>query len=218
MKAFKFFKIDFARSRIQFIYMLVFSAIAMALSLKTDGPYLGLIYMIFASIIFSTVPFTLDQRSEIGFVNLLPGSVKDRVSGRFLLAFIMVIFGTLMGSVVMGLYYLLSHTGIELAFAFILGATGVGILFASIQYIIFYILGKVNSVQAMGIVRMLPAFVMFFGTSYLSDYFRENPGELLDWLLKNANLLGAVILAVSIVVYFIGIAISTAIIEKRDNE
>ena len=216
MNAIKFFKVDFARNRVQFIYLLAFAILAFVLSLNMNSPYFGLLYVVFAGIIFSTVPFTQDQTAEIGFINMLPGTVTSRVIGRYLVAIFMIIFGTVLGSGIMVAYTFINEEKIEYALEFMIGAAGAGIFVCSLQYIIFYLIGKIRSVQGMSIVRMIPGFVMFFGSNLILGWMEESSGESINWILSHTTLIAFSILAAGVMLCLLGIFLSRKIVERRD--
>lgn len=216
MNAIKFFKIDFARIKIQYVYILAFSIFAFILTLEFTSPYYGLLYLVFGSIIFSTVPFTQDQMAETGFINILPGTIEERVAGRFLIAVSMVVYSTILGTAVMVAYTIMKEDTIAYAFDFIVGSCGLGILVCSLQYILFYALGRVKSMQAMSIVRMLPGFIVFFGSTLLADWLEENAGETYTWILNHTNVLAVILLALGLMFCLLGIVVSGRIVERRD--
>lgn len=216
MNAIKFFKIDFARIKIQFLYIVAFAILALVLSLNMMSPYYGFLYLIFGSIIFSTVPFTQDQMAETGFINMLPGSIVSRVAGRFLVAVLMVIVCAILGAGLMITYSLMKKDTIGYAYDFIIGGSGLGILVCSLQYILFYLLGKVKSVQAMSIVRMIPGFIVFFGSTLMTHWMEENAPGTLVWIFNHTTLLAFGLLAAGLVICLVGILVSKKIVERRD--
>ncbi len=198
--------------------MSVFTALAFVLSLKMDSPYFAVLYMVFDAMVFTTVPFSQDQLSEAGFINMLPGTIRNRVAGRYLFAMSMLLIGTVLGVVIIAIDTLIIKVDTTYAFAVCTAFAGVGMMLCSLQYILFYAIGKGKSAQATNIVRIIPSFLMFFGVSYLVDWVQDHPQTDLNWVYDNANLLAFGLVVIGLILYLIGILISSAIVSRRDQE
>ncbi|MGN0351574.1 MAG: ABC-2 transporter permease [Roseburia sp.] len=218
MKAIQFFKVDMMRSKVQLKYMLLFSLIAFLLSVNMKGgTWFSFCYMIFCGVILSGQPFLMDQMSESGFLNMLPGSKTERVAGRFLESFgflllgggvgtlIMVIVGGIQGKITEGLEIV-----VPIAF-------GVGLIMIALQNVLLYAIGKGKSHQVIGIVRMVPGFAGFFAGMAILDEIQENPLQYANlWIFSHPQESALLVLLIGVIIYLLAIMISTAIIKKRD--
>ena len=216
MRTIGFFKIDFARCRLQYVYLIVIGCVSLYLAMLRETAALSLLYMIFGTIVLSTVPFSLDQTSESGFINMLPGTTKQRVAGRFLFSLGLLVLSIVIGGIDVLLIYLMKGTIIPYQLAIFMGGAGLGLLVSALQNILFYSLGKVRSVQVMGIIRMIPGFVLFFGITLYLESLGNNLEAALKTVLENANIIGLGLLVLGVVVFLLAIPISTAIIKNRD--
>ncbi len=217
MKALKFLKVDWIRCKSQLKIMILFPVVAMVIGLGgLENEMFTITYMVFGSIIFAVQPFNMEQMSESGFINMLPGTKSDRVAGRYLFAFILVIVSVLLGAGAMILYDI-KH-GISLAPVLTTSCIffGGAMVICSLQYILFYSLGKGKSNQMMGIIRMIPAFIMFFLGNYFSDWIKSGGAAKLNWILDRTAELSALCVLVGLFVFFVGISISGRIIEHKD--
>jgi hypothetical protein len=86
----------------------------------------------------------------------------------------------------------------------------------SLQYVLFYSIGKGKSNQMMAIIRMIPSFVMFFLGTYLSDWIKSGDGTNLEWVLEREVELSLLCVLVGLFVFFVGISVSSRIIEHKD--
>lgn len=222
MRAFYFLQIDNIMSKAQGKVMWLFIIIALALSIVQGNPYWGPLYMVFGSMILSTTPFTLSQSSNHGFLLMLPATIKDRVAGRFgygLSLLAMALFfggiGTILTCIVKDI------TLSSLFFVFYIAIAASGLIMLSIQYTIFYVIGELKSVQLMGVIRMIPGFLLFIIGSIGMDLIQEGAGmgTAYSWLVWVGNHLmecALLMLLVGIVIFFAGIFVSVQIQKKRD--
>ncbi len=218
MRAIQFFKVDMMRCKAQLKYMAVFAVIAFFLTFQMEGGALfSFCYMLFCGVILSGQPFLADQVSESGFLNMLPGSKKERVMGRYLLAFSYLFLGGMIGVLivfVVGKIQGVQAEGIEIM---VPAAFGIGMFMVAIQNILLYAIGKGKSTQVLSVIRLLPGFIGFFGGISILDEVQENPAELEDlWVLRHPQEAALLVLAVGVVCYIAAVYISAAIIRNRD--
>ena len=218
MKAIQFFKVDLVRSKAQLKYMVIFFALAFVLGFATDaGVAFSFVYMIFAGVILSGQPFMMEQASESGFINMLPGSKTERVAGRYLMTLSLLLFGAIAGTLIIIISELLQKTtteGLEIMVPF---AVGIGMILIALQNVLLYAIGKGKSQQMIGIIRMLPGFIGFFAGMAIFDEIQENPLQYANlWIFSHPQESALLVLLIGVIIYLLAIMISTAIIKKRD--
>lgn len=218
MRAIQFCKVDLIRCKSQLKFLLVFSILALWLGLVTDaGVMFSFVYMIFAGIILSGQPFMIEQTSESGFLNMLPGSKKERVAGRYLMSLSFLLFGAIVGALIVVIINVLQKTTTEGLEIMIPLALGVGMLCIALQNILLYAIGKGKSQQMIGIIRMIPGFVVFFAGLGIAEEIMENPAQYTNlWIFSHLQESALLVLLVGILFYIAAIVISTAIIKKKD--
>ncbi len=217
MKALKFLKVDWIRCKTQLRILVLFPIISAVLVFGGMENELFInAYVVFGAIIFSAQPFNMEHMSESGFINMLPGTKRDRVAGRYLFAFVLIVLSVLVGLGVVAVYNL--QKGISLAPVVSVSCIlfGWAMVICSLQYILFYSLGKGKSNQMMAMIRMIPAFIMFFLGTYLSDWLKGGDGANLRWVLNREVELSLLCVLIGLFVFFVGISISSRIIEHKD--
>ena len=210
MSILKIMLIDMRRCRMQLLLMLFFLLIAIFMA--SSGT--GIAYLTFAAIILATQPFLYEQRSEAGFICMLPSTLQERVAGRYLfgmfLMFLMLVESFLMN----GILLLTEHETIEYFLPQIGIYWGIGMIIIAFQYILFYALGKIKRQQLTGILVMLPGFAFFILASLLPEYI--NTMDILQWMITNLHTIAKILPAVAIVLWGIAIGISIQIAKKKD--
>ncbi|MDF2512046.1 MAG: hypothetical protein K0S04_1912 [Herbinix sp.] len=217
MKALKFLKVDWLRCKSQLRVMAILPLIAIALVFGgMDNELFINAYVVFGAIIFSTQPFTMESASESGFINMLPGTKRDRVTGRYLFALALTLFSVLVGVIAVSIYDIYKDTSLEPVMSVSCILFGCAMVICSLQYVLFYSIGKGKSNQMMAIIRMIPSFVMFFLGTYLSDWIKSGDGTNLEWVLEREVELSLLCVLVGLFVFFVGISVSSRIIEHKD--
>ena len=86
MKVISYMKIDYMLTRQQLRIMLPIAIVAVLVGKGMDGMgvMVSCCYMLFVATLFSTAPFGACHRKNTGFLLMLPGTVTERVTGRFL--------------------------------------------------------------------------------------------------------------------------------------
>lgn len=219
MRACSYAKIDYLRCKTQirllFAMMLVFSIF---FTLQTDSIGFAVGYLTFLSVIFATAPFGMDQRSESGFINMLPGSAKDKVYGRYLYIVCGVLI-TIVVAVASVLVLRLRGNEIdEASQAGYIALIGVAFIVIAIESVILYAVGKGKSQQYIALIQMLPAFAMFFGGSMLVEYLSEHDGFDFTWIIEHKMPLAFATLAIGFVVFLLSSRVSLAIVKRKDYE
>lgn len=217
MRTFQFLKVDWIRCKGQLKVMFLFPVVALIFLMTSKQSELFAIqYLVFGALVFSAQPFNMEQMSESGYINMLPGTKRDRVMGRYLYAFMLLVWSVFMGIIVT--YFYDTYNGIDFkpVMGGILIIFAVGMIISSLQYILYYAMGKGKSQQMMGIIRMIPAFIMFFLGGYVTDLITEGKLSALDWIMAHNTEITVILVAAGILLFVMGIAISSMVIKNKD--
>lgn len=213
MRLFKFVKVDFIRCK-NYWFFLLFPLLALMLMLKDadSNALFGCMYCLFGGIILSSTPFSLCSQANSGFLKMLPAQEGDEIRGHFLFSFcVLMIFLTF------GLITIQAAHIYHPAFSILQGNQiilifSVSLLFTAIQNLVLCVF-RTNSVQAMQLLRMVPAFLFFFGSTLLADSFPELFRSFVGWFqLRNV----CILLLLSILLYCIVAQISAMFASSRD--
>ena len=218
-RIFKFTKIDFLRIRsFKWIALFPLLAIVIFMAQPETSPLYILCYCLFAGIIFSTVPSSMESATEVGFLQMLPTLPGEQQKGHFLFGFLFTLLAYVSGLVSILICYLLRPSfqmfsaGEWNLFDLYLIILGVSLVFVGIQTFVLSIL-RFKSAQAMAILRMIPAFVFLFG---MSGLFGED-GITTDGSIQMLSRInGIMILVICLVIYLI-LAQAAAIIVTRKH-
>lgn len=223
MRALKYTMIDITRTKGQVIFMLLLGVLAYGFSFSAENIFSGIIYIMFAAIIMQGAVFTYEQKAELGFVNMLPGTDLDRVSGRFMTGVFLLVYGGVIALVIA--LVLRFQIGMDISYlpeTFMI-YMGLGLIFMAVQNVLFYLLGKGNSQQLMSFIHMIPGFAFWIIASVLLSIL-DVDGEkkskvLIDiilWIEDNITLAGIVMLISGIIITCAGIFITEKVIRKKD--
>lgn len=214
--AVKYLKVDWIRSRSQFKLMVFFLFFSVMFMINSPASIVGSCYLFFVALILGVYPFTIEQTSESGFINMLPGRSRDRVAGRFLYGGVLYAFSFVLGSVLIMIRNVREDKGVLEGIFLLVAAAGISLFLGAIQNILMYVIGKGKSQQLMGLIRMVPAFIMFFGATVLLDRIEDGNTSILSYVLEHKEMLSYATLGVGIVLYITGVYVSTAIVERKD--
>lgn len=220
MKALQFMKIDYITVRKQSYFMPAFYGIAMLMGIIQESVMIAYAYMLFVAVVFASTPFSVSVKKNVGFLVLLPSTVKDRVAGRFLFGISYVASAVVCGALFMAVYVLLGHSVESWMAAIGLLNLAVGIFLMALEFLLMYLLGegKFEGQNLAGIVRVLPGMAMFYFASYCIGRIDEAPagGNLLAGI--GEKLLGAGVGAMfaALAILFATAAVCVKVIEKRD--
>ncbi|GEM_PF-2323518 len=216
MQAIKFMFVDILKSKIQIMVLLFIAIVQLWMMSMNSSPFNAVYYMFFGAVIVSIQPFIQEQTAEVGFINMLPGTRKNRVIGRFLFALFNNVFGLVISLINLSIYSFLSHKSPKYVWEGILLCISISLIFCSLQYILFYALGKMKSQQLAGIVMIIPGFVMFFGVNLMIVFMSKHGIVTSQWISNHMNSIAIVLFLFSIVFYVFGIQASTMIAKKKD--
>ena len=217
MKALKFLKVDWLRCKSQLRIMALFPLIAVAMVFGGIENELFInAYVVFGAIVYSVQPFNMENMSESGFINMLPGTKRDRVTGRYLFALVLTVLAVLIGLGAVSIYNIQQGISLDPVVSVSCILFGCAMVVCSLQYILFYSLGKGKSNQMMAMIRMIPAFIMFFLGTNLSGWLKGGNGANLKWVLDREAELSLLCVLIGLFVFFVGISVSSRIIENKD--
>ncbi|MDD3340400.1 MAG: ABC-2 transporter permease [Lachnospiraceae bacterium] len=215
MRAIKFTIIDMLRCKITLFILLVFSVIAFFFI--RESLFFGFLYLCFGGIIASIQPFAQEQQAESGFINMLPATKGDRILGRYLFGLFLLLFSMVLASLVAIVYGVIHPASHENWSLLIIGFLGGGLIMISLQYLLFYVLGKMKSQQFQGFIMMLPGFIFFFGINFLMEEYRELVPAIAAWISSHMNLFVLLLLLAGFVTFGVCSFVSTLIANRRDS-
>lgn len=188
MKAFKFMKIDYIKTKQQVLFMPVFLLMIAVIMMAPDSDVpnysavMPFCYMIFMMTIFSTTPFGSCRREETGFLQLLPATTWDKVAGRFLYGVSLMALAIVFGIAAVVIYRILGFEINAMDIPLCMIVLAVGILIMTAQYIFFYLFGENISQNLLGVVRTIPGMCFFFVAANLSKEIRKDPEKMFQMM------------------------------------
>ncbi|SFB21596.1 ABC-2 family transporter protein [Acetitomaculum ruminis DSM 5522] len=212
MNTLNYIKIDFLKNKRQIILIPMFAIFAVLLSKNSNIS--GASYAMFAGTIVGINAFTSEKIKEIGFISMLPGKNINKVAGRFLYGMInMVILEVLF----LALYCIISdfsNTVLDKEKIFLIVlSTMAGIVLISIEYTIFYILGKFKSQSLFTFIMMLPGMLLFF----LSVFFLEDEKFLNFLFTRSIEEIYLLVTVAFIIIVSLCFTISVIVVNKKDE-
>jgi len=177
--ALKFLKIDLIRVK-RFWYMLLICFAVLALLGKRNGmPGLfGLGYCLFIGIIMSTFPANLESGNERGFLQMLPAKPGEDIKGHFLFAAVCTLVFTVIAFVLIAAARAINPSlplfnieGVSISGLYPV-LIGLALVFSGIELLLLTVF-RYKSVQMQQLLRLIPAFVFFFGANLISDRTQE---------------------------------------------
>lgn len=225
MKALKFMKIDYIKTKQQIIFMPFFLLLITAVMMAPDSDVadfnavIPFCYMIFMMTIFSSAPFGSCRREETGFLQLLPATTWDRVTGRFLYGVSLMAIAIIFGIAAVGIYRILGFKVNAIDIPLCMIALAVGTLIMTTEYIFFYLFGENTSVNLIGIVRTLPGMCFFFVTTNLSKEVKKDPelaARMMQVVGEHLNMIGWISVAVSVAALIAATVLCAKVTDKKD--
>lgn len=217
MRAFKFMVVDLLKCRLQVLFMILFTGLALLFMVRSKTPLSGMFYMSFAAVIMGIQPFMQEQSSEVGFLYMLPGTKKTRVAGRYLYGLILQALSVLLSLAAIAVYRVGFGGEINGIWGSIIICFSIGLIFIALQNILFYALGKMESQQIAGIIMMIPGFIMFFGINFALENGVKFLSPYLEWMRMHPGAVYGTMAAAAFVIWCAGIVISGWIIKGRDD-
>lgn len=222
MRAWKFAAVDFLKSKAQVYFLIGFTVLAFLFMKRSPSPLNGIWYLCFGGVVMGIQPFIQEQSAEVGFINMLPGTKRSRVAGRYLFGLGLQLLAVILGLLTLGVYFLVYGEAFSLSLSAAMApeaammGLGVSIIFCSLQYFLFYAVGSFGARQFTGIIMMIPGFLMFFGVPAAANWLISKGYINADWIYDHRLILCIVLMAVSLIIWAGCILISTAIVRRRD--
>ena len=211
--ALKFMKIDYTMSKSQNKIFLLFIVVAFILAINSNNPLFVSVYLTFGALILSTAPFSLENYYNMAFVNLLPSSVRSRITGRFMFASLYLLVSLVCAEV--SCFLMMSKeltVEIRTLFFFPLFMIGIALVFITIQYVLLYAIGIGKKQQYMRLVCMVPGFILFGASSGLTE---EIEGKIFTPSFLNYAIL--ITFTFGIVFMLMGRELTIRIVSRRDS-
>lgn len=223
MRAINFMKIDYMLTKQQMRIVLPLFVIVALLAGKTMGEAWMLFlcsYLLFIGTIFSTTPFGSCQRKNTGFLLMLPGTVAERVIGRFLFGLSYIVMAALFSAAVMGVCSLFGNKINMLIVGLMLCNTALGLFIVALEYLISYLFGEGKSNwQYLGnIVRIAPGMAMFFLSMSVVGKMGEETyvADRMAFLSQQIFAVGALAIGAALLILVIFAGICVKVIAGRD--
>ena len=222
MRALKFTKIDYMKTRKQGRLMLFILVLGLFFSRGENNGFLaGLVYTVFMGNIFINAVFAEFTMHNAGFLLLLPGSAWHRVSGRFLYGIgyeaALCTAYWLLAAVIRGnLIFTVQSLPICLAVMLI------GIAMTDLQFMTFYLIGEIKSQYGMALVRvMFPLcfWIVCYGALNLIGDENEAGMALMSafhWVSAHMALCAILMVSFVAVLTLLSVWISAKVCGKRD--
>lgn len=226
MRAFMFTRIDYIKTKSQLLFIPVYLGLMFVIMLSSDSDLSAVstvsvfLYMVFIMIVFSTTPFGTCQRQETGFLLLLPATARDRVLGRFLYGFSMMLIAVVCGIIGAAAYRITGHGFSEIDLPVCLIGLAVGMLLMTAEYVFFYLFGESQGQHLLAIVRVLPGMCFFFGTMNLSKEVLMDPDEIkqvVETVGSRLLAIGWISVAGAAAVMLAAVWLCVMMTKKRDN-
>ena len=197
-----FMKYDFRKMKLLYLASIVlFAPLGYVMAYSTENILSAYSYMLLISTIVPTSLFTYEQRADCGFDLMLPAKEGDRIAGRYLISAVTIIYEFLLGTVIA---FILTKTtqavwfDISVIFKFFVG----GILICmSIELCLLYI--------------MLPNMIIW-GIAYAAINIFSDKLSSAKGIFSNFEMLGNIVLIVSLIFYIASMYVSTYIVKKKD--
>ncbi|MCM1246117.1 MAG: ABC-2 transporter permease [Roseburia sp.] len=220
MNWFKFLMVDMRLMKSQKLFLVVFPLFAIIIGASSEDLLFTISYMCFGVMIVSTTPFFLENKNMSSFIQLLPGNDRDKVVGRYTGFLAMLFADVIIGVVACAVLDVFGYQIIQNGNMYISAAViAVSVIVGSLQFIIFYATGREKSEQWLNILRIIPAFLFFFGTNYIIESLekhKEQAEDILRFTRQNQLLLLAVGVVLAAIVFFVCIQISTTVVKRQD--
>lgn len=218
----KFMKTDFLFYRYQKVVMMVFPVFVILMSIYSRDMIFIISYLCFGVLIVSTTPYCLENRNMSTFIQMLPGSDRERVVGRYMC------FGAmLLAAVAYGIIVVMVVSGIkgipvtDYNIYFSAAAVALSLIVGSVQFLILYFAGRGKSTQWMNILRMIPGFIFFFLINYIGEKGRVGQAEssilwLTDFFVQNKFICLISMAAAALLIFAGCILVSVKVVRNRD--
>ncbi len=204
---------DFMNIKYGMLYMIaIFGIVSVAFSMR-DGTG-AVAYMLFCGLVMSGTAFNTTKQT-VSFTALMPGSIWQKVTGRYLGGVLCIMLCAVVGMISTGIVKLMGRANGMLEIPILLCLLGITFLFLAMQNVLLYLLTPFLGVQVAGLVRMLPGFILFF------VLMNDKNLQVITGILQSEGFSERVVLIVlgtGIAGLIISAVFSILIIRNRDNE
>lgn len=218
----KFMKTDFLFYKYQKVIMMVFPVLVIPMFIYSNDMIFIISYLCFGVLIVSTSPYCLENRNMSSFTQMLPGSDRERVMGRYMCFGAMLLTAVAYGiCVVIAVSWIKRVPVTEYNIYFSVMAVSLSLIVGSVQFLILYIAGRGKSTQWMNILRMIPSLIFFFLMNYIReqgsvDQTKSGFLQLADFIIHNKFLCLITMAAVALLIFAGCIFVSVKVIQRRD--
>ena len=220
MNAISFMKLDFRLTKGQLKIVLLFIAVGIFLGFQGKSMVAASGYMCFGFTIIASTPFVTHFGGGSGLYELLPAKVSSKVWGRFLYYTMMLLISVVVGVVMLIVSPLIGWDVGLLDWMFFTIFPTLGLIFGYIQFVAYYKLGEMKSQIMANFFRMLPGFIIFFLSSYLTGLEISSLNSKMEGIvlfaLDNPYIIVAGEIFLVIITLILCVAISTKICENKD--
>ena len=204
---------DFMNIKSGMLYMLaIFGIASMAFAMKNGTGAVA--YMLFCGLVMAGTAFNVTKQT-VSFTALVPGSIWQKVVGRYLGGVLCIMLCAVVGIVSAGIIKLAGRANGMLEIPVLLCLLGVTFFFLALQNVLLYLLTPFLGIQVAGLVRMLPGFILYFAVMNAGNL------ETLTEILRKEDFsvrLILIVLGTGIASLIISGILSCLIIRNRDNE
>lgn len=222
MRAINYMKIDYMLTKQQLRIMLPLAIVAVLVGkgMGGVGVLVSCCYMLFVATLFSTAPFGSCHRKDTGFLLMLPGTVFERVAGRFLYGMSYIVMTVIVCLAGMGVYSLLGYEITRVTMGLFLCNLALATGIVALEYLISYVFGEgKNNWQYLGnIVRIAPGMGMFFLFMYIMGKMDEETyvADRMEFLSQKIVSAGVIAFAAALLFMALSIVVCVKVIERRD--
>lgn len=222
MRAVNYMKIDYMLTKQQLRIMLPLAIVAVLVGRGMGG--IGVMvtccYMLFIATLFSTAPFGSCSKKNTGFLLMLPGTVTERVAGRFLYGMSYIVMTVIICLAGMGVYSLFGYEITWMTLGLFLCNLALAIVIVALEYLISYVFGEgKNNWQYLGnVVRVAPGMGMFFLFMFILEKADKEPYamERLEFVTQRIVFAGALALGTALLIMMLSAIVCVKVIERRD--
>lgn len=219
----KFMKTDFLFYKYQKVVMMAFPVLVILMAIYYSKDMIFIIsYLCFGVLIVSTTPYFLENKNMSTFIQMLPGSDRERVVGRYMCFGAILLAAVAYGiGVVIAVSWIKGFPVTDYNMYFSAVAVAMSLIVGSVQFLILYIAGKGKSTQWMNILRMIPSFTFFFLINYIGEKGKEGQVEssifwLADFFTENKFICLVSMASAALLIFAGCIFASVKVIQRRD--
>lgn len=211
----KFFKLDIRKSVVAWMVLLLVEAMIL-LALKYNQPVLLAYYFNFMGIyLVAIIVCLIDECNEVGFVDLLPGTQKQKIVARFLYGVAMA----LSGNVILAILILATHIPTQLkgylGFSMFF-CMGIQLVILAIQYILFYKTARKKSKMVSALATFLPGcLTMYVNAAAVIVSLRYSNAKLLE-IFHKVVVFGPLVCVAAILFYIFATQRTIHFMKKED--